>query len=94
MRSARLRRGSGVSRTCFSVSTYCNEVVINGWVTHVLHDADSLLGLTDKLVLRLLNLRPCLLAQIILTAIFAASLTGQVEDRTLGTRLGRIKAQS
>jgi hypothetical protein len=93
MRSARLRRGSGVSRTWF-ISTrhsFRSKKVLG---PHILHDTDRLLRLPDKLILSLFNLRPRLLGQILFPAILAPRLARQIEDGPLRARLGRIETQS
>ena len=62
---------------------------------YVLHDANSLLRLSDELVLSLLNLGTGLLAQLFLHTIFAASLlSGESKSTTLGVGLGGIKVQA
>jgi hypothetical protein len=62
-------------------------------MTYVLHNTNSLLRLADKLILSLLNLRSRLLAQVILHAVFPASLTRKRKRTTLGISLCRIEAQ-
>lgn len=62
--------------------------------THILHDANSLLGLSNKLIFSLFNLRPRFFAQLLLGQVLASSLAGQGECRALGTSFGRIQAQS
>lgn len=63
-------------------------------ITYVLHDADSLLGLGNELVLSLLDLGPRLLAQVVLVGGLARRLARQGEGRALGARLGGIQAQA
>lgn len=95
MRSARLRRGSGVSRTCGVVSLPpCRQSRNLNSVTHVLHDANGLLGLANKLILSLLNLGPRLFAQILVEAVLASGLARQRKGAALGIRLCGIEAQA
>jgi hypothetical protein len=79
MRSARLRRGSGVSRTYISVSFRLARVLVKydglDRVTHILHHTNSLFSLSDKLIFGLFDLGPRLLAQILFAGFFASSLT-------------------
>jgi hypothetical protein len=61
--------------------------------THVLHNANRLLSLSDKLVLGGFNLGPRFLAQVILGHVLAGGLAGQGECGALCARLGGIQAQ-
>lgn len=58
--------------------------------THVLHDANSLLGLSNKLVLSLLNLLLGLGAELLLLALAGANLEGVA----LGVRLDGVQRQA
>jgi hypothetical protein len=61
--------------------------------TYVLHNADRLLGLSDKLVLSCLNLGPRFLAQVVFGNVLAGGLAGQCECGALCARLGGVQAQ-
>jgi hypothetical protein len=68
-------------------------VFLARWRTYILHDANSLLGLADELVLSLLDLGTSLLAQVLVTVAGLALLAGQCECAALSIGLGGIQAQ-
>lgn len=66
---------------------------MNLTTTHVLHDTNGLLGLSDKLVLSLLNLLLGLRAQLLLVVGLIA-LAAEAESGTLGVGLDSIKREA
>lgn len=100
MRSARLRSGSGVSRTCGAISQclfpdsvfHLHHIRESG--THVLHDANSLLGLGDKVILGLLNLLLRLRAQLLLLVSLSLGRAGDLPGRALDAGLDGIEGQA
>lgn len=91
MSSERLRRGSGESRTCNNqISTMA--VLVLQWATHVLHDPNGLLGLSNKLIFGFLYLLLCLGAQLLLLGrLGPLSPLSELEGVALGVCLDRIK---
>jgi hypothetical protein len=66
---------------------------LNLTTTHVLHDTNGLLGLSDKLVLSLLNFLLCLRAQLLLVVGLIA-MAAEAESSTLGVSLDSIKREA
>lgn len=87
-------QGCGVARGCrgpTQVSTEVAQAVID---THILHDTNSLLGLANELILRLLNLNLGVLRGLGLLVVLLVCLARELEDATLSPRLRRIKQKS
>lgn len=63
-------------------------------MTYILHDSNSLLSLANKLILGLLNLCACLVAQVVVHAVLLGGLARQSKGRALGRGLGRIETEA